>query len=116
MYFAVKNDISLEVTNGLGIGADARSLVERLQVGVEIEAGLLVKGANLLTADRAIQLFPVIDPRVPGDIALGAKLEFCAKRTNKPKIHSVLPPQLVCFLACKIGGRGLRRQRCEPPR
>src|ERR1700722_3074987 len=105
--FAVKDNISLEVVNGYGISADSGGLIERFQIGVEIEASLLVKCANLVAANGAVQLSAVIDPRVPGNVALGAKLKLRAKRKSEWKVHLLVPQELVCLLAGKIGRRRL---------
>lgn len=108
MDFVVENNISLEVTNSLGIGADTGGIVERIQVGVEIEAGLLVKRVNLVTANRTLQLFSVIDSRVPGYIAPRARLELRTKCKNKWKLHLLIPQKLICLLSGEIGWRRLR--------
>src|SRR5580704_4406585 len=99
--FTVKDNISLEVMNGLGVSADPRGLVQRFEIGVEVKAGLLVKRANLVAADRTIQLSAVVDSRVPGDIALRARFEFGAKREDKWKVHLLIPQKLICLLSRK---------------
>ena len=114
--FAVENYIPLEVVDGLAIGADSRGIVQRVQIGVEIEAGLLVERTHLVAADRAIQLSPVIDSRVPGDIALCACLEFRTKRKCKWKVHLLVPLELIDLLPGEIVCGGLRRQWSEPSR
>src|SRR5216684_1928481 len=108
MDLAVKDNIRLQVTNRLGIRTDPRRIVQRLQIGVEVEARLLVKRANLVAANRVLQLHPVIDSRVPGDIALCAGLQFRTKRKYKGKVHLLIPQKLVGLLAGKIGWRRLR--------
>ncbi len=47
----VENDVSLQVANRLGIRADSRGIVQRVQIRVEIEAGLQVQRANLVAAN-----------------------------------------------------------------
>src|SRR5260370_34405673 len=89
--FTVKDDISLEVTNGLGIGADARGMVERIQVGLEIEAGLLVERMHFISVDGACQLCTVVHASVPGDIAPCARLQFSAKRKDKWEVNVLIP-------------------------
>src|SRR5580704_5470849 len=108
MNFAVKNNIPLEVLDGFGVGADSRRVIQRVQIGVQVEARLLVKRANLLAADRTIQLSPVVDSCVPGNIALGARLKFSAKRKYEWKVHLLIPQKLVRLLPGKIGGARLR--------
>ncbi len=114
--FAVENNISFEVLNGLGISADSRRLVQRFEIGVKVKAGLLIKRANLVAADRIIQLHAVVDSLVPGDIALRAGLELRAKRKDKWKVNLLIPQKLVRLLSRKIGCSRLRRQRNEPAR
>src|SRR5579863_4765398 len=104
MDFAVKDNILLEIVNSLGISADSGGIIESVEIGVEIQTSLLVKRANLVAADGAIQLPAVIDSGVPGDVALGAKLKLRAKREGKRKVHLLVPQELVCLLAGKIGG------------
>ncbi len=108
MDFAVKDNIFLEVANGIGIGADARGIVERLQVGVQTETGLFVERMHFISVDRVRQLYSVVHASVPGDITPCARLKFGAKRKEKWEVNFLGPEELIRFLARKIGWGGLR--------
>src|SRR5271168_2659661 len=105
---AVENNILLQIVNSFGVRADARGILKRLQIGVEIQAGLLIKRNNLSASNGAIQLVAVIDSSVPGDVALCADFQLRAKRENERKVDLLIPQELVGFLASKIVRCGLR--------
>src|SRR5256884_9944272 len=82
----VENDVGCKIVNGFGVGADACLRLKGLEVGVEIQAGLLVERNNLVAIDGTSKQGPVIDTDIPGRIAPGARFQFGAKSKEEREV------------------------------
>ena len=68
----IKDNVRLEVVKGLRIGADTRSVLKSLQVGVEIQSRLLVERDDFIVIDGIGEQRTVIHAGVEGCVSPGA--------------------------------------------
>src|ERR1700751_6320542 len=95
---AVENNVAFQIVQGLGVGADAHGVLERLEIGVESEPSLPVEGGHFVVIDRTSEHSVIIDVGVPGPVALRSRFQFSAKREDKRNINQLSPKKLVGFL------------------
>ena len=67
----VEDNIRFEIVKGFRVGADSNCVLESLQVGVQIQAGLLIEGGDFSAIDGASQKRTVVDAGVRGRVAAG---------------------------------------------
>ncbi len=85
---SVEDDILFQIANRLGVGTDARGILQRFQIGVEIQSCLLVKRHYLSASNGTIQLVAIINSGIPGDVALRAEFQLPAKGKDEGKVHT----------------------------
>jgi hypothetical protein len=114
MNLPVEGNVVFQVSDRGLLGLDARSIVQSLNIVIQIEASLLVERLNLRIVDRILELFLVVDAIVPRRIPAGATLEFSPKTETKRKVDIRQPKILVRFLSDVIGRGWFGRQRIVP--
>jgi hypothetical protein len=62
---SVEDDVLFKIVHRVGIGGDARGLVQGFQIVFQAEPRLFVKSANFRAVDGVFELFPVVNAGIP---------------------------------------------------
>ncbi len=111
---AVVGDVLGNVRDGAGVGGDALSAVQLVELLVEVKAGGGVQRFNLGEVHRVRELDAVVDAGIPGEVASRSELQLIAAEEAEKQIGTVLPRELVALLGCKVVGRRFWARRRKP--
>jgi len=98
----------------VGVGGDPLSVVQRVEVRVQVKPRGRVERLHLGPIRGVGELHAVIDAGVPREVAACSELQLEAAEEPEQKVGVVVPFELVELLGCIVGSRGLRARGIEP--